>query len=588
MSFLLEIDDYYCDETGLYHSVFDDKKNKHQWHWISSPIYLSKVIRVLESEELIWEVSFLCNDGWFTDTIHRTKLTQNDFSILQRKGADVALWKHKVVIDYLVKSEKQVHVSYQYNYLGWGTFKKRLLFKHANLSLDNNTNAEYKGMFNIQPKGSSFLWEQTVEKYIKGHIPLELALCLGFSATLVGYINQVLEIHQDSLLVHLSGNSTTGKSTAAMVAVSGYGDPKEGPNSLIQSFDGTDNALVSLITKNYGVPIVFDETTMTTMKKEKLTSFLYKWAKNVEKARQNRNAELREREAWGTTIITTGESSIIGQSNQNEGIRARVFEFEGIQWTKDKDQATKLNHLFSANYSWGVKRFVENLLKYSRAHFLAAWQNETEIMESCLPNSKFENRISKKFSLVIMTAKLLNETFDFDFDVEGIRQMLVQQEMVSLEERLIGPKALELIREWVLKYQKHFYINGQGNPESHTIWGRIDIDKKASTTTVFILPSEFKQMLSIAGFSDVKVVLRELDKLGVLVKEKDTQQNKYHIRRVIKGQENTKNGVMTYGIKFDGAFIHTVLTSSEISKMPRKRNVVDQFTEVETIDEVFE
>ncbi|WP_369355207.1 DUF927 domain-containing protein [Lysinibacillus capsici] len=588
MTFLIEIDDYYCDETGLYQSLFDEKNNKYQWYWISSPIYLSKVIRILESEEIIWEVSFLCNDGWFTDTIHRTKLTQNDFSILQRKGADVALWKHKVVIDYLVKSEKKVPVSYQYNYLGWGAYKQRLLFKHSSLSFGDRTNAEYKGMFNIQPKGSLFIWEQTVEKYIKGHIPLELALCLGFSATLVGYINQFLDIHQDSLLFHLSGNSTTGKSTAAMVAVSGFGDPKEGPNSLIQSFDGTDNALVSLITKNYGVPIAFDETTMTTMKQEKLTSFLYKWAKNVEKARQNRNAELREREAWGTTIITTGESSIIGQSNQNEGIRARVFEFEGIQWTKDKNQATKLNHLLSANYGWGVKPFVDNFLKYSRAHFLAAWQNETEIMERHLPNSKFENRISKKFSLVIMTAMLLNETFDFDFDVEGIRQMLVQQEMVSLEERLIGPKALELIREWVLKYQKHFYINSQGNPESQTIYGRIDIDKKASTTTVFILASEFKQMLRLAGFSDVKVVLRELDKLSVLIKEKDTQQNKYHIRRVIKGQENTKNGVMTYGIKFDGLFIPTILTSPEIGKIPRKRNVIEHFTEVETIDEVFE
>ncbi|MFJ5766926.1 DUF927 domain-containing protein [Lysinibacillus sp. NPDC093210] len=315
MSFLIEVDDYYCDETGLYQSIFDEKKNKYQWHWISSPIYLSKAIRVLESEELIWEISFLCNDGWFTDSIHRSKLTQNDFSMLQRKGADVTLWKHKIVIDYLVKCEKITPISYQYNYLGWGTYKQKILFKHAGLGLGDKTNAEYKGIFNIQPKGSLFVWEQTVEKFIQGHTPLELALCLGFSATLVGYINKILGVHQDSLLFHLSGNSTTGKSTAAMVAVSGYGDPKEGPNSLVQSFDGTDNALVSLITKNYGVPITFDETTMTSMKPDKLTSFLYKWAKNVEKARQNRNAELREREAWGTTIITTGESSIIGQTN---------------------------------------------------------------------------------------------------------------------------------------------------------------------------------------------------------------------------------------------------------------------------------
>ncbi|MFJ5766927.1 hypothetical protein ACIP9C_16370 [Lysinibacillus sp. NPDC093210] len=193
-----------------------------------------------------------------------------------------------------------------------------------------------------------------------------------------------------------------------------------------------------------------------------------------------------------------------------------------------------MNHILSANYGQGVKLFVENLLKYSKGHFKAAWENEIEVMEEHLPNSKFINRISKKFALIIMTAKLLNETFDFNLNVEGIRQMLRQQEMASLEERLIGTKALEYIREWVLKHKKHFYIKGQGINESQLIYGRIDIDKRNNITIVFILANELKKMLSLAGFSDSKVVFRELDKLDVLEKEKDSQQNKYHIRRVGK------------------------------------------------------
>ena len=79
-------------------------------------------------------------------------------------------------------------------------------------------------------------------------------------------------------------------------------------------------------------------------------------------------------------------------------------------------------------------------------------------------------------------------------------------------------------------------------------------------------------MLVENGFSDVKVALRELDAMGVLIKEKDSKQNKYHTRRVIKGEENTKNGVQVYGIEFEGQFIYQTSTPVEVSKMSRVKH----------------
>lgn len=187
-----------------------------------------------------------------------------------------------------------------------------------------------------------------------------------------------------------------------------------------------------------------------------------------------------------------------------------------------------------------------------------------------MPQSKFKNRIGKKFALITMTAKLLNQTFDLGLNIDGIRALLVQQELESIEEREIGPKALELIREWLLMNQKHFYINNTDVNETQTIWGRININKTKQQTEVFILPTVFKQMLEEKGFTDYSVVLRELDSIGVLIKEKDAKQNKYGIRRVIKGIESSKNGVSTYGIKLEGAFIHTLLTPGEVQKHSRK------------------
>lgn len=561
---------YKCNQKGVYKWVEDEKTSKGNWVWISRAIYLSKLYRKIDTGEVLWELTFSCNDGWQSDVISRRDVTEQKFTALMAKGADVTIWKTKVIIDYLLEQEQQVPVDKIHEQVGWLLYDEKHYFSQNQLISLQNQPSKYVGEYNIFPKGTFDDWLLTINQYIVGNPSLELALSMGFSAVLVGYINKFLNIHADSLIFHICGNSTTGKTTAAMVAVSGFGDPKEGPKSLIQSFNGTDNALTKVIANNNGMPIVCDETSLTTMGTKKLVNVLYTWAKNLEKARLNKDSVQRERASWATTIITTGEGSLIDQVNQNEGMRARVFEFQNIQWTNDATQAKAINHSLSNNYGQASEIFVKKLLSYTKTFIQKSWEYETEQMALILPDSKFNDRISKKFALIIMAAKLINEVFEINLDVEAIRELLVLQEKESLEERLIGPKAHEMMREWLLKNQKHFYINKEGNPENQTIWGRIDIDKKNKKTQAYILSSDFKRMLVENGFSDVKVVLRELDAMGVLIKEKDSKQNKYHTRRVIKGEENTKNGVQVYGIEFDGRFIYQTSTPLEVSKMSRK------------------
>ncbi|MCM3068295.1 DUF927 domain-containing protein [Priestia flexa] len=569
MSLNIATKNYRCDQTGVYKWFEDKKTAQGQWVWISRAIYLSKTYRQIDTGGILWELTFHCNDGWQSDVISRKDVTEQKFTALLAKGADVSTWKTKVIIDYLIEQEYQLPIEKMHEQVGWLLEGKRLYFSLDQLVALKNQSSKYIGDYNISPKGTLAEWLLTIKKHVVGHPSLELALSIGFSAVLVGYINRLLNIHTDSLIFHICGNSTTGKTTAAMVATSGFGDPKEGPRSLIQSFNGTDNALTKLIANNNGMPICCDETSLTLMGTKKLVNVLYTWAKNLEKARLNKNSVQRERASWSTTIITTGEGSLIDQVNQNEGIRVRVFEFQNIQWTTDAAQAKAINSKLSNNYGHASEVFVKTLLGYTKTHIQKSWEFETEQMSLILPGSKFNDRISKKFALIIMAAKLINEAFEINLDIESIRELLVEQEKESLEERLIGPKAYELIREWLLKNQMHFYINRDGNPDSHTIWGRIDIDKKKKKTQAFILPNEFKNMLIENGFSDAKVVLRELDAMGVLIKEKDSKQNKYHTRRVIKGEGNTKNGVQVYGIEFDGQFIYQTLTFSDVASRRR-------------------
>lgn len=571
MSVIIETRNYKCTTKGVYKRHTDKETGNESWVWLSRPIDLVDVYRVMDTGELFWEIRFECNDGWQKDIIHRTDATERNFSVLLKKGADVATWKTKSIINYLIEAEAATPISLQHRQLGWTNHKRINYFAHQQLySASSKEKSDYIGEFNIRKSGNYKRWLDVLKKAVVGHPEMELALCLGFSAILVGYINRILKLHTDSMIFHIAGNSTTGKTSAATVAVSGFGDPKEGTRSLIQSFNGTDNALTNLMANNNGVPIVCDETSLSLMGTQKLVNVLYTWAKNISKARLDKNSQAKPRSEWSTTIITTGEGSLLDQINQNEGIRARVFELKNLHWTKSAKHSNVLVKELSKNYGHGVEPFVTTLLNYLPKEVQKAWENETAEIEEAMPQSKFKDRISKKFALITMTAKLLNETFDLNLNIDGIRALLVQQELESIEEREIGPKALELIREWLLMNRRHFYINSHDVSETQTIWGRMNINKNKQETEVFILPSIFKQMLEEKGFTDYSVVLRELDSMGVLITTTDATQKRYSIRRVIKGFEGSKNGVTTYGIKLEGAFIHTVLTPGEVQRQPRK------------------
>lgn len=584
MSLNIETYNYKCTVKGVYKRNLNEQDLTESWSWISRPIYISKIHRTLHSGELIWTVRFLCSDGWQEDTIARIDVTERNILALLKKGADITTWKTKMIINYLVESEKQVPIAFQHSHLGWIGYKKQYYYAHQSLtSINRKIKSEYIGEFNLSKSGSRQNWEEIVKEYVIGNSALELALCMGFSAILVGYINCILGLHIDSLIFHISGNSTIGKTSAATVAVSGFGDSREGARSLIQSFNGTDNALTNLMANNNGIPLVCDETSLSLMGTQKLVNVLYTWAKNISKLKLDKESNPRPRSTWATTIITTGEGSLIDQINQNEGIRARVFEFKNIQWTQSAAHSNALVKGFSKNYGHGIEPFILHLLSYLPKEVEASWEDETDQMEAILPDSKFRNRVGKKFALIILTAKYLNKTFDFDLNIEAIRSLLVQQEEESIEERVIGPKVVEQLKEWLLMNQKHFVLNKVQPAESQQIWGRIDVFKSNSKTVAYILPSAFEQMLKQYQYSDKSVVLRELDQMNALVKETDAKQNKYHTRRVIKGYESSKNGLMVYGIEFDSAFLQVDGMFDPTRRKGKKVLMVDE-REPETVD----
>ena len=105
------------------------------------------------------------------------------------------------------------------------------------------------------------------------------------------------------MLWNCVGNSSGGKTTAAMLAVSAFGNPHISTDGLVQSFNGTGNALQAILAGNFGVPIAFDEVSISTFGKQTLTSFIYKLAQNRDKARLNKESKLISTDSWCTVVF---------------------------------------------------------------------------------------------------------------------------------------------------------------------------------------------------------------------------------------------------------------------------------------------
>lgn len=565
MKIIVESPRFICKTKGVYIKKVDEKDGTGEIIevYLCRAIYIKQRIRMLDTNDVYLVITFYCNDGWHEEVVPRTDLTERSITSLIRKGADVGGTKTKLVLDYLFDTERNAPTTFRFKYLGWQLVNGKWVYAHSRLLLDDSgATSQYDGPYNVFSKGSYRKWHSVLMKHLAGNIELQLALCMGYSSVVNGYINKILAIHADSLIFHICGNSTTGKTTAAIVAVSGFGDPKEGARSLIQSFFGTDNALIGMVANNFGVPMVFDETSISQMPMQRLVNWLYTMSKNSGKARLNKSSELRQKEEWATSVITTGESTFTDNINQNEGIRARLFELRNIQWTESSEQSEELVHILSTNYGHGVAPFVKKIRSIKSSDFYSFWQSETQSIMKLMPSSKMDNRIGKKFAIITMTAKILNDAFQFKLDVEKITELLIAQELESLEERDIGKKVQEDLIEWLTINKSKFYIKKKNEP-TNEIWGRIDI--KDGKTTAHILPKKFISFLNSYSYSDRLVVLRELNKLEMIAGEK----GKYVTRKVVRGLAGSKNGVQVYAIKFNRLFLGALEDENLSEPKPR-------------------
>jgi hypothetical protein len=218
---------------GVYRTI----KDKRVFIPKGEAVILNSIITNIETKEQFYELSFSKDDGMETVLLPCEKLTKAGVLSLAKNGVDVTE-NNATVLLYCLQNQRfnLVHgennqKKYVHKQLGWfdyilkdGAIRK--IFKGYSLIPQySSLTSAYVGNYAIEPQGSAEGWFNIIQEHVLDNAPLELAVVLGLSACVNAFVGKLFGC--DNILVHILGESTTGKTTASMLALSTAGYPDQ-------------------------------------------------------------------------------------------------------------------------------------------------------------------------------------------------------------------------------------------------------------------------------------------------------------------------------------------------------------------------
>ena len=530
-------------ENGCYGIYRFDMEGKAHFYPIGKVFGISRIEIKFEDDSIYLTFYSKYGTNIIRETIERNELNRQGMEKLSDKGFDV---KNTEVFQMLVTILEDEHLAHNdmvsiHEGIGWDKVRKKKQkeeFKSSDgyvfkrFGYINSTKSNYKGDFDIKPKGTYEGQIEFIKDEIEGNVACEAVLAIGLSAVLVGRIKDI--VHVTNLIVHIYGDSSRGKTTAAQLAVSVAGSPDLQKTSLMMSWHSTANAIITRLKMNRGMPVAMDE--ISKYQANDMTNIVYALSDGRDKERLNKDATLKhanKNDSFATTIISTGEATITSKCKNNTGIKARVIEIDA-QITKDAKHAIRIKQGCMSNYGFlapKLAKYMQDIGIDTVIERHTYWQER--YMEKTT-STVLKERISAMYALILAAADLANGAFDIHLDVEGILDFLVETEQENDTERDIAKDVQEKLIEYAKSNRGQFVImKNRGGlsrmpNDNKELLGRVEVNIDKPYDSERIIKNEycftrdgFRKIITKLGYEDEKVLLKKLKQSGYLNHEKD-------------------------------------------------------------------
>ncbi|PZJ36057.1 hypothetical protein C7P89_12100 [Staphylococcus aureus] len=396
--------------------------------------------------------------------------------------------------------------------------------------------------YDLQPKGTFESWWQMYLDEVKGNLLLELAVIFGVSSLVTAFLKTKHEVEYFGTIFSFMGNSSTGKSTAAALAVSIAGNPSKGDQTLFRGWNGTRNAIEGYLSNNFGVPIALDELSAATFKDT--NGLLYSLAEGQGRLRANREGNVKNPHHFGSSVISTAEHTIFRDASANDGLRARCIEISDV-FTTSADNADAIKKGISKNYGHVMPLVAEYLL--NRESEVIKWFHREHDWFKTQLNNETNNvgiRMFKRYATIMVSARILEHVIATPIDLDAVREYLVNYHSDSVSERSLSDKSIELIVQFVAQYRNKFSDDGR---LSNMLEGFGLIELKDDHIQVKIIAKVFKDMLNNNQFQDTNNVVEALIEKGYMESDRDRKTTK----RSVKDAQGKTKSIVFYHLKLD-------------------------------------
>jgi putative DNA primase/helicase len=411
---------FFLTDTGLYYRDKDDI-------FISSPIRV--VARTCDRDNGNWGrlVEFADAMGAPHSLIVPMSTLSGDAAEVRRILMDAGLMiaagakARQLFLDYLLRAEPAKHVT-SVNQLGWhdGAF----VFPDAVISKDEDAKQTIR-LQNVDRAGNKFRtagtleeWRDQIANYCAGNSRLIFAASVAFAAALLPIAEE------PSGGFHIHGNSSTGKTTALLVAGSVWGgDSRKG---FLETWRATSNGLEAVAELHNHSLLLLDE--ISQVNPYEVGEVIYALSNGFGKARMSKTIAARPKAEWNLTFLSSGEKTL---EQVMQGVNQRLFGGQEARFVNIQADAggghgifeelhglasgSDLSKHFSSasrkHYGTPIRCFLEHVcgdreivisrIKVARQHFTAKLQ---------LKNASGEvYRVASRFALVAAGGALASE-----------------------------------------------------------------------------------------------------------------------------------------------------------------------------------
>lgn len=519
-----QVGDFILSKEGIY-------KYKEDWVKISDAMFISDVWVEKETQFIRMKLNYLLNKLWSSIEIGGDELQYGIFKRLSKYGITFASREEYQIIDFLNEQKKQVTYQYEHHTIGW--VKEEQMVYQAGKSYGESNDQEIsflsnQSIYKLHPHGSVEVFNELIQEEVLG-TNMELALCVGVSPVLLGYLKVSGEREVSNVLVNLMGQSSTGKTTAIVLMASLYGDVE----TIVRNWNATQNSIIKLATNNYGgVPLILDELGASSI--QNLSSLLYQFSMGEEKLRMKGSEFIKPKKFHVMTVMTAEESLSNYTDVHLDGLKVRQLEFQDISWTKSGKSSEKIKQLLYKNNGYFIPTMIERLYERNLSIIVEKFDCAKEILLDKMKDSPYKNRISNNLALILASAMLIQELFNWSLDTEMIERELVraydQLTNIDSQEGVLTP--YEIITELIVRNAKRFSINGVVPKVNLGLWGNVKITD--DSVVVHIFANKFQKIVEKElNIKNPKRMIRALIDDGKINSEKGRQTKRIHLKKNI-------------------------------------------------------